>query len=208
MDKSERFWDRQVGSFETEDESNNKTWLRTVENTKKHLKASDVVLDFGCAIGSFAFAFASHVQEIQGIDISPKMIEAAKRNAAARQIENAQFFQGTIFDERLKSGSFSVILALNVLHFPEDTAQVMRRINELLEPGGLLISETACLGQGLPFLRIPIFLASKIGILPSMRFFKISELEGFVIGGGFQIVETERLSESGAIIYYLVATKS
>jgi 2-polyprenyl-3-methyl-5-hydroxy-6-metoxy-1,4-benzoquinol methylase len=134
------------------------------------------------------------VKEIHGIDISSKMIEAAKGKADERKIENIDFAQATIFDERYRRESFDVILALNIMHLVEDTQKVMQRINELLKPGGLIISSTACLGEKKTFLSIllsiPIFLLIKIGIPPYLRSFKIPELEDSITKENFQIVET------------------
>lgn len=131
------------------------------------------------------------------------MIEAAKRKAAERKIENIDFAQSTIFDERLKRESFDVILAFNILHLLEDKRKVTQRINELLNPEGLFISATACMGES--FLSsIFIFLLSKILRNPVIRFFKISELEDSITNGNFQIVDTERLTPTE---YFIVAKK-
>ncbi len=150
------------------------------------------------------------MKEIHGIDISSKMIEVAKRKAGEHKIENIDFAQATIFDERYTRESFNVILALNIIHLVEDTQKVMQRINELIKPGGLIISSTACLGERKTFLSSLLFLLvftlTKIGIVPHMRFFKISELEDLITNGNFQIVKTESLNHSPEE-YFIVAKK-
>ena len=150
------------------------------------------------------------MKEIHGIDISSKMIEAAKRKAGERKIENVDFAQATIFDERYRRESFDVILALNIMHLVEDAQKVMQRIYELLKPGGLIISSTACLGEKKTFLSsllfFVIFTLTKIGVVPHIRFFKISELEDLITNGNFQIVKTESLNHS-AEEYFIVAKK-
>jgi 2-polyprenyl-3-methyl-5-hydroxy-6-metoxy-1,4-benzoquinol methylase len=45
------------------------------------------------------------------------------------------------------SESYDVILALNMLHTVPNPQDVMQRINEILNPDGLFISVTTCLGQ-------------------------------------------------------------
>jgi len=139
---------------------------------------------------------------------SPKMIDAAKRKAAERKIENIHFAQSTIFDERYKRETFDVILAFNILHFLEDTQKVMTRINELLKPKGLIVSLTPCLGEKKSFINILIFLLvflqTKMGIVPYIRFFRISEFENSIANGYFQIIETESL-HSTAEQYFIVA---
>ena len=146
MNKTEKFWDKVSNKFDKRSQKIDQTEIKTLENTKKYLNVNDIVLDYGCAIGTMAIEIADNVKKIHGIDISPKMIDAAKRKAAERKIENIHFAQSTIFDERYKRESFDVILAFNILHFLEDTQKVMTRINELLKPKGLIISVTPCLG--------------------------------------------------------------
>ena len=210
MNKTEKFWDKVSNKFDKQSQKNDQTEIRSLEITKQHLNVSDIVLDYGCATGTMAIEIADKVKKIHGIDISRKMIDAAKRKVAERNIENIDYAQSTIFDERYKRESFDVILALNILHFIEDTKKVMTRINELLKPGGLIISVTPCLGEKKSFINILIFLLvflqTKMGIVPYIRFFRISEFEDSIANGNFQIVETESL-HSTAEQYFIVAKK-
>ena len=66
--------------------NNDKTYKKTLEITKKHLKSSDIVLDYACATGLYSIELAGNVKEIHGIDISSKMIEAAERKATEHKI--------------------------------------------------------------------------------------------------------------------------
>jgi len=192
MTKSEKFWDRVSTNFDKHNKKTEKTHIKTVGTIKKYLNNSDIVLDYGCATGAIAIDVSGNVKEIKGIDISSKMIDIAKRNANERNIENVDLEQTTIFDKKYKKESFDVILAYNVLHLVEDSQKVSQRINELLKPGGLIISLTACLGEK-SFLGIFFIFLSKIGIVPQITPFKISELEN-LITGNFQIIKTKNFS--------------
>jgi hypothetical protein len=86
----------------------------------------------------------------------------------------------------------------------DDKPNVMRRINELLKPGGMMISATPCI-KG-TFLGVLLSLLSKIGLIPPITLFKISELEDLMTDGNFGIVETECLDKSGQQ-YFVVAKK-
>ena len=190
MYKSEKFWDKIANSYEKKAIKNKKAYNETLENTKKHLNINDIVLECGCGTGTITLEFADRVKEIYATDISSKMIEIAKRKAEERKIENVKFAQSSIFDERLKKESFNVILAFNVLHLLEDTQKVMQRINELLKPGGLFISGTVCLAEKNKFWSICAFILGKLGLIPYVKCFKISELEDFIANANFQLVET------------------
>jgi 2-polyprenyl-3-methyl-5-hydroxy-6-metoxy-1,4-benzoquinol methylase len=152
MSQAEKFWDKISKNYDKSESQFEPIHRKVVENSKKYLNGSDIVLDYGCATGTKAFALAGNVKKIQGIDISSKMIEAAKRKAVERRIDNVDFAHATLFDERYKRESFDVILAFNILHALEDNRQAMQRITELLKPGGLFISTTPCLKEKMMFL--------------------------------------------------------
>ncbi len=205
MDKSEKFWDKMANNYDYEEKKDEQIYLKIIDKTKKYLKTSDIVLDYGCGTGLISNEIADNVKVIHAIDISSKMIENAKGKADGRKIENIYFAHTTIFDERYKRGSFDVILVFYILHLLEDTPKVMQRINELLRPGGLIISTTPCMGEK-TFLSILLSLVSKIGLIPNIRSFKISELEDSIANGNFEIVETECLYQRSPE-YFIVAKK-
>ncbi|VVB51778.1 Ubiquinone biosynthesis O-methyltransferase [uncultured archaeon] len=204
MNKSEKFWDRMAKYLDREERKDEPTNVKIIEKTRNRLKISDNVLDYGCGTGTAAIEIAGSVKTVKGIDISSKMIEAAKRKTVEHKVKNIDFAQTTIFDEKLRKGSFDVILCFYLLHLVEDTPKVMQRINELLKPGGLIISATPCIRE--TFLGVLLSLVSKIGLIPPITSFKISELEDSIANGNFEIVETECLHKSGQK-YFIVAKK-
>lgn len=205
LNRTEKFWDNTANNYDQEEKKDEQTYIKIIEKTKKYLKISDIVLDYGCGTGLISNEIADNVKKVHGIDISSKMIEIAKRKADGRKIENIYFAHSTIFDERYKRGLFDVILVFYILHLLEDTPKVIQRINELLKPGGLIISATPCMGEK-TFLSILLSLVSKIGLIPNIRSFKISELEDSIANGNFEIIETECLHKSGQQ-YFVVAKK-
>jgi 2-polyprenyl-3-methyl-5-hydroxy-6-metoxy-1,4-benzoquinol methylase len=208
--KSESMWDGLANNWDTPSVSLGQNDIRIIEKTKKYLNASDIILDYGCATGSTAIEIAGNVKEAHGIDISSKMIDIARRKADERKIKNIDFAHATIFDERLEKESFDLILALSILHLVEDSTKVMDRINQLLKPGGLFISATPCLGEKTLvsiLINIPVFLLSKIGILPHIDFFSVSRLVASIRNENFQIIENESLSVRPITEYFIVAKK-
>ncbi|CAG0990610.1 MAG: ubiquinone/menaquinone biosynthesis methyltransferase [Candidatus Methanoperedens nitroreducens] len=204
MNKSEKFWDRMAKYLDRVERKDEATNIKIIEKTRKYLKINDTVLDFGCGTGTAAIEIAGSVKKVTGIDISSKMIEAAKGKTVEGKVKNIDFTQTTIFDEKLKTGSFDVILCFHLLHLVEDTPKVMQRINELLKPGGLIISATPCI-RG-TFLGVLLWPVSKIGLIPPIKYYNISELEDLMTEGNFEIVETECLDKSGQQ-YFIVAKK-
>ncbi len=211
MNKSEGFWDKASINYDKTEERFEYIHQKSRENTKKYLKASHIVLDYGCGTGTTSCEFASHVKEIHAIDIAPKMIEIAKEKAVVSKIENVNFVQTDIFDNRYKNESFDVILAFNMLHTVEDVQKIMQRIHELLKPEGLFISITPCLQEKMSFLvsmQIQLVrLLTKTGIIPiSIRRLRSSELDDLMVKGNFQAIETEKIYK-GASSYFVVSKK-
>ncbi len=192
MKKSEWFWDWRARKYD-EQAQEDEAHTRAVERFSKYLKADDTVLDYACGTGVVTFKIAADVKEVHAIDISAGMIDLAKERASESQVTNVHFARKTIFDEGLGSGSYDVILAFNILHLLEDARQAVKRISELLKPGGLMVSVTPCLGEAGVVLRTLLPLTSKVGILSYLRTFRIADVNDLMHDGGFEILESEVL---------------
>jgi 2-polyprenyl-3-methyl-5-hydroxy-6-metoxy-1,4-benzoquinol methylase len=209
--KSEKMWNQLAKNWDAPGVSLGENDLNIIGMSKKYLNPGSVVLDYGCATGSIALEMASMAKEVHGIDISSNMIEIAKRKADERNIKNISFAGAAIFDERLGRESFDVILSLSILHLVEDSAQVMDRVNHLLKPGGIFISATPCLGEKTflsVLMNIPIFLLSRVGVIPSITFFSASSLTEAIAHAGFQIIEQKDLSIRPLRECFIVARKA
>ena len=192
MKKPDRFWDWAARRYDRQAQKD-EAHTRAVARFAKYLKADDAVLDYACGTGVVTYKIAADVKEVHGIDTSARMIDLAKQRARERDAANVHFSRKTIFDEGLGRGSYDVILAFNVLHLLEDARKAVQRASELLKPGGLVVSETPCLGEAGVVLRTLLPLISKVGLLSYLRTFRISEVKDLMRDGGAQILESEVL---------------
>jgi len=142
---------------------------KTISCTKKYLDSNDVVLDYGCGTGSITTAIADTVTTIYALDTSSGMINASIKSANKLNINNIIFSQSTLNNEKYIKASFDVILAFNIIPYLKNEQDVMLRINELLKPGGLFISSTACLAGRKFILRTLLYLLTKVGLVPKMN---------------------------------------
>lgn len=209
--RSEKMWDRLAKNWDTPGIRLGENDLKIIEITRKYLNPNSVVLDYGCATGSIALEIASMAKAVHGIDISLNMIEIAKSKADERNIKNIGFARAMIFDESLGKESFDVLLSLSILHLVEDSKQVLDRINQLLKPGGIFISATPCLGEksflGM-LMNMPIFLLSRVGVIPSITFFSASSLISAITNAGLQMIEQSDLSVRPLRECFIVARKA
>ena len=144
--KAEKFWDRLARNWDKPTEESDQTDTKVLAKTRPYLKATDTVLDYGCAMGSVDLKLAAAVKAIHGIDISSKMIAAAREAAEARKVANVSFSKATIFDESLERESFDVVLAFNIFHLLEDAPKALRRIERTAETGRSAHFRDALLG--------------------------------------------------------------
>ena len=211
MSKSEKFWDQSASNYDNTEEKFEFIHSRSRENTKRYLKDTDIVLDYGCGTGTTACEISGLVKSVRAIDISTGMIEIAKGKAATGRVVNVDFEHADIFDEEFENGSFDVVLAFNMLHTVPDPESVVQRTVELLKPGGLFISVTPCLGgkkSALVSLQILLVRALlKVGVIPvPIRQLKSADLDDLMDDERLQVIETEEIFK-GASSYFMVAKK-
>ncbi|MET8873823.1 class I SAM-dependent methyltransferase [Nocardia sp. NPDC004604] len=91
------------------------------------------VLDVGCGAGAFAAELARHVEQVDAIDRSPVMIDAAKQATP----DNVSCILGDVQTEPLPEGTYDAIVSISTLHhLPLD--EVLPLLARALRPGGVL----------------------------------------------------------------------
>jgi len=180
-------------------------YLNLIEKARKYLKVSDIVLDFGCGTGLVCNEIAINVKKIYAIDISAKMIEIANVKTSKRKIQNIDYKQTTVFNEAFKHGSFDAIIAFNILHLLNDAQKHVKRISELLKPGGFIISATPCMAEK-PLLNNLLKIGSMLGIIPKIKSFKNSKVERIFIDENMEVTENIPL-KLNSTQYLLIAQK-
>ena len=210
-DKIQQFWDNQAGKYDMAEKQFAPVYQDILAKTAKYLALSDQVLDFGCATGTKTLELAGKVRHIHGLDISEGMIREALKKKDERQILNVTFSQGSIFDELIVKSSYDKVIAFGILHLMKDYEKVIRRIYEILKPGGIFISTTACFKHPMDFKTkmqvMMFFLMKKLGLTPlHLNKFMPADVEKVLKDQGFQIIEAEKFVE-GIPAVFVVAAK-
>jgi ubiquinone/menaquinone biosynthesis C-methylase UbiE len=107
------------------------------------LEGSECLLDAGCGTGMMALRIAARYTgcTVHGIDISPKMIAVARRDAETQGLA-VDFRVGSITDMPYPDGSFDVAIT-NIMYHHLDLAekrQAVAQIARVLKPGGCYVS--------------------------------------------------------------------
>jgi len=212
MNKTQKFWDKQAKRFDDSEKQFEPASQELIARTKEYLNANDNVLDFGCATGTKTLELADGIKHIHGLDISAEMISEAIKKKNKVNVTNVSFSQGTIFNDDLEKASFEKIIAYSIIHLLEDSEKVIQRIHELLKPGGLFISTTACFKDKMDFkTRLEFttyFFMKRLGIFPlHLNMFNTSDIEQLINSQNFNIVKAEILFFNGMTISFIVAEK-
>lgn len=201
-----KFWDRTASRYDKMEAKDFKQNQQIIASILEHTRATDMVLDFACGTGTYAIEMAKRAKQVKGIDLSSKMLEIAMQKAEKHKIQNIEFLQTSIFDDRLKYDIFDRVYAFYILHLLEDPQQALAQIYNLLKPGGLFISVCPCMGETKTLGTLMRFV-SKMGFVPTIKSFKTKELEQLFTEQNFQIIESIKL-EGRFNQQYLVCKKS
>ena len=203
MPASSRFWDLIANSYAKKPVPDESVYREKLRITREQFRPGMAVLEFGCGSGITAVSHAPFVRSIHGIDGSGKLVDIARGKARDANAPNATFEHITIEDFDAPDASFGAVLGLNVLHLVDDWQAAIRKAYRLLEPGGVFVSSTECIGQH-RILKLFLSPLGAIGILPSVRFFTPDELLQAHAQTGFRIERDWRPSGSNV---FLVARK-
>lgn len=208
MERSREFWDNLSSKYDSQVEAiYGKAYSDTISLTKKYLKNTDIVLDYGCGTGITTIELAESVEKVYAIDTSKNMINIAKGKSVRKGISNIEYFNADIYDKRLIAGYFDAVMAFNVLYFIRDIEDTLKRINYLLNPEGLFISATDCLGEDKDMAACKEAASKKTEAIIFEREYTMVELEDLIRENGFSVVETRNLYDSPPN-YYIVAKKN
>jgi ubiquinone/menaquinone biosynthesis C-methylase UbiE len=109
------------------------------------LAEGETVVDLGSGGGIDCFLAAARVGRsgrVIGVDMTPEMIELARRNADKARAANVEFRLGEIEHLPIADSSVDVILSNCVINLAPDKSQVLSEALRVLRPGGrLLVSD-------------------------------------------------------------------
>ncbi|MGH7057399.1 MAG: class I SAM-dependent methyltransferase [Acetobacteraceae bacterium] len=148
--------------------------------------AGGALLDVACGPGILTVALAATAREIVAFDLTPEMLEKARRRCAEAGRANASFQEGDATHLPFGSETFDgAVTRLSVHHF-QQPERVLGEIFRVLRPGGLFVlgdvisSEDpgdSDLHNAIEVLRDP----SHTRMLPASALLALIERSGFVI---------------------------
>jgi SAM-dependent methyltransferase len=103
------------------------------------LEAGDTVLDLGSGGGIDVLLSARRVGPggfVYGLDMTPEMLDLARRNAAEASATNVEFLLGQIEEVPLLDAAVGVVISNCVINLSPDKPRVFAEMYRVLRPGG------------------------------------------------------------------------
>jgi SAM-dependent methyltransferase len=142
-------WDAEASRFDEEpdhgllDPAVRSAWSDLLQ---QYVPPGSTVLDLGCGTGSLSVLLAEQGHVVTGVDLSPRMVAAA-RAKAARHGTDVSFFIGDAAAPPVM-GPYDVVLARHVVWALPDPSAALGRWRSLLGDGGRLVLVEGLWGTG------------------------------------------------------------
>jgi len=145
------------------------------------LAADSVLLDVGCGQGRLLSEFRAALPqaELHGLDISPKLIEIAKRN-----VPGANVVTGDAENLAYKNGQFHAVVMTEVLEHLGQPVVALRQVSRILQPGGWLLMTV----PNRDWFRYEEYNTRRRRYQPvDDQWYSIAEVTGFLKEAGFEL---------------------
>jgi ubiquinone/menaquinone biosynthesis C-methylase UbiE len=129
------------------DEPANSFWERFGRETVERLRLApgSHVLDVCCGSGASALPAAEIVGpqgSVLGVDLAEKLLDRARRKAAARGLANAQFRVGDMMSLQVPAARFDAVVCVFGIFFVPDMPEAVRSLWSAVRRGGKLAITT------------------------------------------------------------------
>jgi len=149
------------------------------------LREGEVVLDLGSGAGFDCFLAAKRVGEngrVIGVDMTPEMVERARRNAEKGSYGNVEFRLGEIENLPVADNAVDVVISNCVINLSPDKERVFKEAFRVLKPGGRLMISDIVLVRQLPNAvknSVEAYIACLSGAVMKDEYLRLMERAGF-----------------------------
>lgn len=206
MDSSIQFWNRTAERYAKRPVADEAAYRSKLSITQKYLRPEMDVLEIGCGTGSTALVHAPKVRTYLATDASYRMIEIARGKLDHTNVRNLEFRVASLDDLGDLHQPFDAVLCLNLLHLLKDPKSAIEQVLGLVKPGGVFISNTACLKDTKSWLRPVAVVARLFRLAPFVAFLSRQEVKNHLQEAGFDILHSW-VPENASDILFVIAAR-
>lgn len=158
--------------------------------------SDDTVLDVACGPGLLACAFARMAKHATGIDMTPAMLEQARKTQQEQGLTNVSWQQGDVYSLPFPPSQFSIVSSRFVFHHLQDPLAALKEMKRMCNRGGKIVvadmappPETAAALNAAELLRDP----SHVRALP------LDELRGLFKQAGLGTLQVNNYRMEGEL---------
>jgi ubiquinone/menaquinone biosynthesis C-methylase UbiE len=181
------FWNLTAPKYAADPIADLPGYERTIERVRGLLGPKDSVLELGCGTGSTALLLAGGTESYLASDFSAEMIAIAEAKLAQQPVSQLTFRVANAETLAVEGARYDAVLGFNYLHLVDDLPGTLAAIRDLLAPGGVFISKTACLSDMNPLIRLAIPVMQFFGKAPHVNVFSATALRDAMQSAGFAV---------------------
>jgi ubiquinone/menaquinone biosynthesis C-methylase UbiE len=99
----------------------------------------DTVLDVACGPGLLACAFARVAKHATGIDMTPAMLEQARKAQQEQGLQNVSWQPGDVYSLPFPQDYFSIVSSRFVFHHLQDPLAALKEMKRVCKAGGKIV---------------------------------------------------------------------
>jgi ubiquinone/menaquinone biosynthesis C-methylase UbiE len=104
----------------------------------------DTVLDVACGPGLLACAFAKVAKHATGVDMTPAMLDQARKVQLEQGLTNVSWLPGNVYSLQIPKAQFSIVSSRFAFHHLQEPFNALKEMKRACKPGGkILVADMA-----------------------------------------------------------------
>jgi ubiquinone/menaquinone biosynthesis C-methylase UbiE len=99
----------------------------------------DTVLDVACGPGLLVCAFARVARHATGVDMTPAMLEQARKVQQEQRLANVSWQPGNVYSLPFPQAQFSIVSSRFAFHHLQDPLLALKEMKRACKPGGRIV---------------------------------------------------------------------
>ena len=200
-----KFWDKFAHRYDKFMARRVRSYTLLLEKLLQEIDSGSTVLEVASGTGVVSLRVAEKAKLVYAVDISPAMVNEARKKAKAHKLENVEFSVDDAYSLPFENDTFDVAICSNALHNMKNPEIPLREMGRVLKVEGKLLPPTFCHGEGMKSKIISRIMS--ITGFPAYHRFTIEELMNLIECSGF-IIEKKEIIEDAIPMAFIVAQKA